>query len=113
MDVPQIRWLVAGFIPHSLKFSPGLPVLHLRVVVEPVTMEQVFTRAPHLPPRYPVPTTPRRTPAIFSGGGGSTKSVEDRGQREQGSGGGSRLVRGSGGSCNLVQEISFHIVKLS
>jgi len=22
------------------------------------------------------------------------------------------LVRGSGGSCNLVQEISFHIVKL-
>jgi len=28
-------------------------------------------------------------------------------------GGGSTLVRGSGGSCNLVQEISFHIVKLS
>ena len=25
--------------------------------------------------------------------------------------GGSHLVRGSGGSCNLVQEISFHIVK--
>jgi len=23
------------------------------------------------------------------------------------------LVRGTGGSCNLVQEISFHIVKLS
>ena len=37
-----------------------------------------------------------------SGGGGSTNSVEDRGQ---GSGGGSPLVRGSGGSCNLVQEI--------
>jgi len=36
-------------------------------------------------------------------GGGSTNSVEDRGQREQGSGGGSPLVRGSGGSCNLVQ----------
>ena len=33
-------------------------------------------------------------------GGGSTNSVEDRGQREQGSGGGSPLVRGSGGSCN-------------
>ena len=41
------------------------------------------------------------------GGGGSTNSVEDRGQ---GSGGGSSLVRGSGGSCNFVQEISFHIV---
>ena len=36
-----------------------------------------------------------------------------RGHRERGSGGGSPLVRGSGGSCNLVQEISFHIVKFS
>ena len=45
--------------------------------------------------------------------GSSTNSVEDRGQRERGSGGGSPLVRGSGGSCNLVQEISFHIVKFS
>ena len=44
---------------------------------------------------------------------GSTDSVEDRGQRERGSGGGSPLVRGSGGSCNLVQEISFRIVKFS
>jgi hypothetical protein len=34
-------------------------------------------------------------------------SVEDRGQRERGSGSGSPLVRGSGGSCNLVQEIAF------
>ena len=47
------------------------------------------------------------------GGGGSRNSVEDRGQRERGSGGGSPLVRGSGGCCNLVQEISFHIVKFS
>ena len=46
-------------------------------------------------------------------GGGSTNSVEDRRQRERGSGGGSPLVRGSGGSCNLVQEISFHIPKVS
>ena len=36
----------------------------------------------------------------------------DRGQRERESEGGSPLVRGSGGSCNLVQEISFHIVKV-
>ena len=35
--------------------------------------------------------------------------TEDRGERERG---GSPLVRGSGGSCNLVQEISFQIVKL-
>ena len=47
------------------------------------------------------------------GGGGSKNSFEDRGQRERGSGGGSPLVRGSGGSCSLVQEISFHIVKFS
>ena len=45
--------------------------------------------------------------------GGSTNSVEDRGQRKGGSGCGSPLVRCSGGSCNLVQEISFHIVKFS
>jgi hypothetical protein len=35
------------------------------------------------------------------------------GQSERGSGGGSPLVRGSGGSCNLVQEISFNMVKFS
>ena len=51
-------------------------------------------------------------PGILSAGG-STNSVEDGGQREWGSGGGNPLVRGSGGSCNLVQEISFHIVKFS
>ena len=50
---------------------------------------------------------------FVQGGGGSTNSVEDRGQRERGSGGSSPLVRGSGGSCNLVQEISFHLVKFS
>ena len=37
--------------------------------------------------------------------GCSTNSVEDRGQRELGSGDSSPIVRGSGGSCNLVQEI--------
>ena len=58
-------------------------------------------------------TVPVAYPGIFFGEGGSTNSVEDRGQRERGSEGGSPLVRGSGGSCNLVQEISFHIVKFS
>jgi len=53
-------------------------------------------------------------PGIFLGGGGFQQiQFEDRGQRERGSGGGSPLVRGSEGSCNLVQEISFHIVKFS
>jgi len=52
-------------------------------------------------------------PVVYPGilfGGGSTNSVEDRGQ---GSGGGGLLVKGSGGSCNFVKEISFHIVKSS
>ena len=42
-------------------------------------------------------------------GGDSTNSVEDRDNGDLG--GGSPFVRGSGGSCNLVQEISFDIVK--
>jgi len=54
-----------------------------------------------------------RTQEFCSGGGDSKNSVEDRGQTERGSRGGSPLVRGSGSSCNLVQEISFHIVKFS
>ena len=50
-------------------------------------------------------------PRNFFRGGGSTNSVEDR---ESGDlGGSSPLVRRSGGSCNLVQEISFHMVKFS
>jgi len=52
-------------------------------------------------------------PRNFFGGGRSTNSVEDRGKSERGSGGGSPLVRCSEGSCSLVQEISFHIVKFS
>jgi len=52
-------------------------------------------------------------PRNFVRGGGSTNSVEDRGQRERGIWGRLPLVRGSGGSCNLVQEMSFHIVKFS
>ena len=45
------------------------------------------------------------------GGGGSKNSVEDGGSGDLGAV--APLVRGSGGSCNLVQEISFHIVKFS
>jgi len=52
-------------------------------------------------------------PGILFWGGGSLNSVEDREQTEWGYGGSSPLVRGSGGSCNLVQEISFHMLKSS
>jgi hypothetical protein len=43
----------------------------------------------------------------FCSGGGSTNSVEDRVQRERGSGGSGPLVRGSGDSCNLVFQVGF------
>ena len=62
--------------------------------------------------QFSYPRRQWRTQEFFRGGG-STNSVEDRGERERGSGGGSPLVRGSGGSCNLVQEISFYMVKFS
>ena len=54
--------------------------------------------------KHPVAVAVAYPGIFFRGGwGGSTNSVEDRGERE----------RGSGGSCNLVQEISFHMVKFS
>ena len=51
----------------------------------------------------------------FCSGRGGVKQIQLRTKdRENGDlGGGSPLVRGSGGSCNLVQYISFHIVKFS
>jgi hypothetical protein len=42
---------------------------------------------------------------------GSRNSVEDRENVDLG--GSSPLVRDSGGSCNFVQDISFHIVNFS
>ena len=53
-------------------------------------------------------------PGIFFSGGGVQQiqlRTKDRENGDQGDG--SPLVRGSGGSCNLVQEISFHMVTFS
>jgi len=53
-----------------------------------------------------------RTQEFFSGGVQQIQlRTEDREDRDLGAV--APLVRGSGGSCNLVQEISFHIVKFS
>ena len=49
-------------------------------------------------------------PGILFGGGGGFQQIQLR-TEGTGSGGNSPLVSGSGGICNLVQEISFHIVK--
>ena len=54
-----------------------------------------------------------RTQEFCSGGEGFQQIQLRTGQRERGSVGGSPLVRASGGGCNSVQEISFHIVKFS
>jgi hypothetical protein len=56
----------------------------------------------------------RGEPGILVGGGGVQHIQWRTEDRENGDlGAVALLVRGSGGSCNLVQEISFHIVKQS
>jgi len=54
-------------------------------------------------------------PGIFFGGGVQQIQLrtEDRENEDLGAVAPYPLVKGSGGSCNLVQEISFHIVKVS
>ena len=54
-----------------------------------------------------------RTQEFCSGGGGFNKFSWGQRTERTGFEGGSPIVRDSGGSCNLVQEISFHIVKFS
>ena len=56
-------------------------------------------------------SSPLANPGFLSGGVQQIRSrTEDR---ENGDGGSSLLFKGSGGSCNLVQEISFHKVNFS
>ena len=80
--------------------------------VEPPTPHSVVQRnvAQHVAGPQSTLSGSRLPRNFVRGWGVSTNSVEDR---ERGSGGGSPLVRGSGDSCNLVQEISFHTVKFS
>jgi len=56
-----------------------------------------------------------RTLEFFWGGGVQQIQLrtEDRENGDLGAVAPYPLVKGSGGSCNLVQEISFHIVKFS
>jgi len=50
---------------------------------------------------------------LFGGGGVQQIHLRTEGRENGDLGAVAPLVRGSGGSCNLVQEISFHIVKCS
>ena len=52
-------------------------------------------------------------PGILSGGGVQQIQLRTKDRENGDLGAVAPLVRGSGGSCNLVQEISFHIVKFS
>ena len=54
-----------------------------------------------------------RAQEFFSGGEGQKIQLRTEDRENGNLGGGSPLLRSSGGSCNLVQGISFHIVKFS
>ena len=54
-----------------------------------------------------------RTQEFFFGGGVQQIQLRTEDRENGDLGAVAPLVRGSGGSCNLVQEISFHIVTFS
>jgi len=54
-----------------------------------------------------------RTQEFCSGGGIQQIQLKTEDRENGDLGGGSPLARGSGDNCNLVKEISFHIVKFS
>jgi hypothetical protein len=62
-----------------------------------------------------IPSATSGVPRNFVLGGGGGQQIQLRTEdRDNGDlGAGSPLVWGSGGSCNLVKESSFHIVKFS
>jgi len=93
LDLEAIKILSLGAIWNFSK-GTGLSWVDIRLWA---------TKGPSMGPRC---IGQWRTQDFFAGGGGCpTNSVEDRGQRGRGSGGSSPLVRGSGDSSNLVQEI--------
>ena len=83
----QVHWLCIELLKYRVIFDKSKPKFYI--------LKQM--------------SVPVAYPGILCGG--STNSVEDRENEDLG--GGSPLVRGSEGSCNLVQEISFHMVKFS
>ena len=75
---------------------------------------RLLNLACHVKPYLHFSWPPVAYPGILFGGGVVQQIQLRTEDRENGDlRGSSPLVRGSGGSCNLVQEISFHIVKFS
>jgi len=85
--------------------------------VQPYTLAQCTTHTPHRSHYAAIAliTSARRSGVPRNYFRGGVQQIQLRTEdRENGDlGGGSPLVRGSGGSCSLVQEISFHIIKFS
>jgi len=82
---------LCAFIPLSLRKDLDLPIGCNIVGMPTAPSTKFWVRSSGVPTNF-----------VRGGGGVSTNSVEDRGQRERGSGGGSLLVSGSGGSCKLA-----------
>jgi hypothetical protein len=73
---------------------------YLKIVLDSNMLIQLFSVQLRLQPVRLLYCTSVAYPGILFGGGGSPNSVEDSGQRERGSGGGSPLVRGSAQFAN-------------
>ena len=90
---------------------------HIHIILSRVTFLQstfwVEFNSSHAMPTAAVCSGQQWHTQEFCSGWGFNKFSWGQRTQEPQSVGGSPLVRGSGGSCNLVQEISFHIVKLS
>ena len=129
-SVPKKNIFLHNFSPPYLPFPASLLARSFCITLQQGTAEilhPVPSKHRQISAFLPCPTRhnslwhiPKRPVIMVSGvprnfvsrrGGGFNKF--SWGQRERGSGGGSLLVRVSGGSCNLVKEISFHIVKFS
>jgi hypothetical protein len=81
-------------------FSEAL-LLRGSSLVQPRSRWRVTCKRRHLPTSLARPLPSSGVPWNFVHGcGGSTNSIEDRGQRERGSGGGNPLVRGSAQFAN-------------
>ena len=101
--MPKFRTVAPNILGPQEGSCVTLPFWHLELFeLSPRVLENI---------RAPPATGISGVPKNFVQGGGVQQIQLRTEDKENGDlVGGSPLVRGSGGSCNLVQEISFHIV---